>query len=170
MRKIKLTEEERIILKNIDNKWKYIARDDQGDLFLFTEKPHKTIPLGWGYKTGKSTFFTMFNHLFQFIKRKDKEPYSIEKLLKKITLKEFWESEKVLCIHCDTEEKANMLLEAFDKVGMKWCTNQSYLADNSWIDEKENTVYYNNGAYSSLWDAKKNNCIIYEFEDVYLGE
>ena len=37
----------------------------------------------------------------------------------KITLNEFWSKKKLMAIHCDTEEKANKLLKAFDKLGKK---------------------------------------------------
>lgn len=39
--------------------------------------------------------------------------------MKKITLKEFWNSKKRMAIHCDSEEKAIDLLNAFDKLGKR---------------------------------------------------
>ena len=87
---------------------------------------------------------------------------------KKITLKDFFESKEELCIHCDTEEKANMLLEAFDKIGKKWITDTSYLEHNNWKNAKQNTVYYNVGTYDDIENAKKDANTIYEFEEVDL--
>ena len=89
---------------------------------------------------------------------------------KKITLKEFFESKEELCIHCDTEEKANTLLKAFHKMGKKWCGGKSYLKDNLWRAERENTVYYNKGTYGDTDYSKKHNYTIYEFEEVDLQD
>lgn len=37
-----------------------------------------------------------------------------------MTLEEFFKSKEGLAIHCDTEDKANRLLKAFDRLGEKW--------------------------------------------------
>lgn len=84
----------------------------------------------------------------------------------KITLRDFWNSKKPLAIHCDTEEKANKLLEAFDKLGKEWISGLSYLAANCWETYKENTCYCNTNAYSSVDYYKSKKYKIYEFEDV----
>lgn len=42
----KLTENEKVILRNVDKKWKYIARNINGKLCLFTEKPTKKMSIG----------------------------------------------------------------------------------------------------------------------------
>lgn len=68
--------------------------------------------------------------------------------MRKITLKEFFESDEILVIHCDTEENANTLLEAFDKLGEKWFGGKSYLEDNYWRSYKEETCYTNDGVYN----------------------
>lgn len=85
-----------------------------------------------------------------------------------ITLQQFFESKKSLAIHCDTEEKAQKLCEAFDKMGKKWRLGQSYLEDNAWRKYKKDTCYTNNGFfYEKRWlllDGFK----IYEFEEVDL--
>jgi hypothetical protein len=78
-----LTEDERVILRNLDKKWKWIARDeDRDDLHVYSLEPVKTI-YEWNVE-GVMNFenFYIFNHLFQFIKWTDKEPYNIEELLK----------------------------------------------------------------------------------------
>lgn len=88
---------------------------------------------------------------------------------KKITLKEFLFSDKLLGIHCKTEEQANILCEAFDKMGKKWKNGKSYLEQNNWKYHKENTVYYNCNMSGDLAGAKCTNQTIFEFENVYLG-
>lgn len=84
----------------------------------------------------------------------------------KITLKEFFESKELLCIHCDTEEKANKLLQEFNKLGKTWNNGKSYLTDNCWDFNKEDTIYYNDNSYGCVDTAKNFDFEIYEFEDV----
>ena len=75
----KLTEDEKVILKNIPKKYKYIARDKNGLIFLYSEKPSKYDYSWIGYNDIAFPYY----HLFQFIKWEDEEPYSIEELLGK---------------------------------------------------------------------------------------
>ena len=73
----KLTEDEKVILRNLPKKYKWIARDIYGCLYVYASKPKKGITM-W-----ESDGLPMipFVHLFQFIKWEDVEPYSIEELL-----------------------------------------------------------------------------------------
>lgn len=76
---IKLTHDEYIILKNIDKKYKWIARDKDNNLCFFESKPHK---LNSFWNNGEYIqCIIVFNHLFQFIKWEDEEPYNIQELL-----------------------------------------------------------------------------------------
>ena len=77
--KPKPTEDEKIILKNIPKKYKYIARDRSGLIFLYSKKPSKCDYSWIGYNDIAFPYY----HLFQFIKWEDEEPYSIEELLGK---------------------------------------------------------------------------------------
>ena len=76
--KPQLTEDEKVILKNIPKKYKYIARDKSGLIFLFSKKPSK-CDYSW---IGYNDIAFPYDHLFQFIKWEDDEPYSIEDLLR----------------------------------------------------------------------------------------
>ena len=80
---IKLSDAERVILENIDKEFKWISRDkDDNQLFIYTVKPIKNeIKKNWGAE-GDNADLELFNHLFQFIKWEDTEPYKIEELLK----------------------------------------------------------------------------------------
>ena len=73
-----LTEDEKVILKNIPYDYKWIARDLDGCLYIYSSKPEK------GITTWANSGLPMipFYHLFQFIKWEDEEPYFIEDLLK----------------------------------------------------------------------------------------
>ena len=89
---------------------------------------------------------------------------------KKITLNEFFESRKKLAIHCDTEEKANLLLKAFDKMGKKWCDGGSFLEKNDLVLEmcKEETCYSNDGRFGRKGLYRDMDYTVYEFEEVEL--
>lgn len=75
--KLKLNEDEKVILRNLPKEYKWIARDIDGCLYVYASKPKKGITM-W-----ESDGLPMipFDHLFQFIKWEDEEPYSIEELL-----------------------------------------------------------------------------------------
>ncbi len=76
--KLKLAADEKVILRNIDKQYKYIARDEDGNLHVYKNKPYKRF-FYWSEEFCK---FCIFNHLFKFIKFEDKEPYLISDLLK----------------------------------------------------------------------------------------
>lgn len=81
VKKPKLTKDEKTILKNLDKKWKYIARDDDGSLFVHIAKPEKHYRY-WNSGFGLYTQLDVFTDLFKFITYDDSEPYSIKELLK----------------------------------------------------------------------------------------
>ena len=70
----------KIILRNIDPKYKYIARDGSGELCVYTEEPTKQECFWMSSETAKT--FNPFNHLFKVVKWEDEEPWLIEDLLK----------------------------------------------------------------------------------------
>lgn len=88
----------------------------------------------------------------------------------KITLEEFFASDKDLAIHCDTEEKANMLLCAFDRMGRTWCNGESYLIQNNFNEYGKDICYTNSGNYGNVKFCKDCDYKIYEFEDIILPE
>ena len=66
------TNDEKIIARNIDKNYKWMARDSDGNLCVYEEKPRKRKGGGWysdGYK-----YIAYFNHLFSAIKWEDEEP------------------------------------------------------------------------------------------------
>lgn len=74
-----LTNNERVILENIDEQYQWIARDENGDLYIYENEPHKKFC--WvGF--GEFVFFSAFNHLFQMVQWKDEEPTLIDDLLR----------------------------------------------------------------------------------------
>ena len=78
----KISDAERVILENVDKDYKWICRDKAGNLKVFREKPKKDIQLWICYTNCVYTDIEVFDHLFQFIKWEDENPYNIEELLK----------------------------------------------------------------------------------------
>lgn len=76
---IQLSNDERVILSNVGKEYEWIARDLNGVLFVYPEKPLKKSKVwcGSGYKD-----FKIFSHLFDQIKWKDDEPVNFRELLK----------------------------------------------------------------------------------------
>ena len=81
-KEIKLTEDEKVILRNIDKDYKYIARDKDGSLRIYINKVQKCDNKAW-WELTKCDYenLDIFRHLFQFIKWEDDEPCSIKELL-----------------------------------------------------------------------------------------
>ena len=73
-----------------------------------------------------------------------------------------------MVIHCDTEEKADKLLNAFDKLGKKWSSYMSYLDSDYYSIYKQNTCYSNDNHYSHYNWYKENGYKIFEFDEVDL--
>ena len=65
------SDDEKLIARNIDTEYKWIARDRDGNLYVYEGKPKKEES-SW-YSDGCSLFF-QFNHLFSAIKWEDEEP------------------------------------------------------------------------------------------------
>src|SRR5699024_9366691 len=72
----KNNQEEYEVLKELDNKWKWIARNYNGALITYTDKPTKNPNLYWD-----SFGERMEDRLFQFIQWGDEEPYNIAELI-----------------------------------------------------------------------------------------
>ena len=78
--KPQLTEDEKVILRNIYKKYKWVARDEDRTLSFHYVKPHKEA---YFWSSLEANYVDdLFPNLFQFIKWEDEEPYSIEELLK----------------------------------------------------------------------------------------
>lgn len=81
-KEVKLTEDEKIILKNMSEEYRYIARDKNDYLYIYRNKPERdNVAKAWRPYDEFYIKFYMYNHLFQFIKWTDKKPYKIKELL-----------------------------------------------------------------------------------------
>ena len=77
-KKLVISEDEKVILRNVPKHYEWIARDIDGHLYIYASKPKKGLTI-W-VDTGLP--MVSFDHLFQFIQWEDDEPYLIEDLLK----------------------------------------------------------------------------------------
>lgn len=79
--KPQLTDDEKVILRNIDNTFKYIAKDENGELFVFEKKPIKKDSY-WDCEVLNNCInLSIFTKLFKSIKWEDEEPWKISDLL-----------------------------------------------------------------------------------------
>src|SRR5699024_1205021 len=72
----KINQEEYEVLKELDDKWKWIARNYNGALITYTDKPMKNPNLYWD-----SFGERIDDRLFQFIQWEDESPYNIQELI-----------------------------------------------------------------------------------------
>ena len=77
-KKKEFSQDELCVLRNIDKKYKWIARDESGSLCIFDEKPKKSEEM-WDNVT-HSDFIELncYNHLFNSIHWEDEEPICID--------------------------------------------------------------------------------------------
>ena len=84
----KINQEEYEVLKELDDKWKWIARTESRAVKTFLSKPHKRLHWifdnsgSWDIK-GNENFgiYTNYADLFQFIQWEDEDPYNIAELI-----------------------------------------------------------------------------------------
>lgn len=77
---VKLSHDEYAILRNLDKKCKWIARDKHGSLCLYHEQPSRADEC-WIGNNNVFRFFTMYGHMFQFVQWVNEAPYYIPGLL-----------------------------------------------------------------------------------------
>lgn len=78
------SEDEKTILRNLDKKWKWLVRDKNGSLYIYTHKPQKFITETYSCYScieGSGLPFNTFEHLFQSIQWTDDEPVEIAKVI-----------------------------------------------------------------------------------------
>ena len=77
-------------IENTNKKW-YVARDKNGDLYLYLGKPIKSIKEeGWHAQSGKPVYFENDEfpicNLFRNVKWEDEEPTEVEFTIKEINV------------------------------------------------------------------------------------
>lgn len=77
-----ITSIERVLLENVEKKYKYITRDHDSKLYLFGEKPTKENVMWLCKPDSYIASLTIYSRLFPMVKWEDEEPWLIEDLLK----------------------------------------------------------------------------------------
>lgn len=75
-KKKEFTDDELVIMRSLPKEYKWMARDDDGELYTFTEKPKKFDGI-WDDKERYNDFY-FFEHLFKSITSEDEEPVFID--------------------------------------------------------------------------------------------
>ena len=76
-----LSDDELTILKNIDKKYKFIARDDDGRLFIYMKEPVRKFSDWELSNENQYTSLDVFSHLFKMVKDTDEKATSIYSLV-----------------------------------------------------------------------------------------
>lgn len=74
------SEDEKTILRILDKKWKWLARDKNGSLYVYTHRPIRSNE-NYTFSEGSWECFNTFEHLFQSIQWTDDEPVEIAKVI-----------------------------------------------------------------------------------------
>lgn len=78
----KLIPEEQNISSFVSKDYAWIARDKSNKLYIYKDKPIKLLNLEyWDSRIGIPREFKQYNHLFQFIKWTDKEPFNVNDIV-----------------------------------------------------------------------------------------
>lgn len=77
-----ITENEKVILRNLLGNYEWIARDGNGVLYVYRYKPKKCEEFWVNNPDDIIGNLRVFNHLFQMVRWEDDEPWKIEDLLK----------------------------------------------------------------------------------------
>ena len=72
---------EKTILRTLSEKWKWLARDKNGILYVYTHRPIRSSET-YRVLEGSCESFKAFGHLFQSIQWTDDEPVEIEKVIR----------------------------------------------------------------------------------------
>lgn len=75
---LKISKRDKTFLEYIGNEYEYIARDSNGSLFLYIDKPERNSKI-W-FSNSKAVNLKHFNVEFPMIKWEDSEPWLIEDL------------------------------------------------------------------------------------------
>lgn len=81
--KIKISKATKTVLESLDDKYKWIAKDEAGELMIYEAKPHKKGHV-WSIEADSNSSYIddiFKKELFNFLSWKDEEPTNIKELL-----------------------------------------------------------------------------------------
>lgn len=130
------TEYEKIIARNINKKYKWIARDYDGSLWVFMNKPNK-VRGNWYESSTEANLLRAFIHMFSSIKWEDDEPTLIKDIYDPQILDE-QEREYLNTILKPFHEKVDYVVKFGDSL----------------IDEDDGNSYRKEYLYIKLYDGQ----------------
>jgi hypothetical protein len=97
----KINHEEYEVLKELDDKWKWIARDEKGELWAYRRKPIKENKV-WR----EGILMGLSNGILQFIQWENEEPYNIQELIEEYEDSKEYKDSLVIEYFMDKAKKA----------------------------------------------------------------
>lgn len=86
---------------------------------------------------------------------------------KVISIDDLFGCGQVCAISCDTEDKAKLLLEVFNKMGKTWRNGQEYSKDKTYFERYgEFIAYSTNGAVDNIRNALLRKIPVYTFDEI----
>ena len=119
------TEDEKIIARNINKKYKWIARDYDGSLWVFMNKPNK-VRGNWYESSTEANLLRAFIHMFSSIKWEDDEPTLIKDIYDPQILDE-QEREYLNTILKPFHEKVDYVVKLWEHFDDGECYSKEYL-------------------------------------------
>ena len=147
----KINAEEYEVLKALDDKWKYLARNNMygAKLEAHTSRPYKMTDSHWS--NGDMTLELLGGeHLFQFIQWEDEEPYNIAELIEEYEYKTGifdWATALRRVLHGESEE-------AEVKKDKEWAIKEAKETINGFFDRSSRGVaqHYEDELIASIAD------------------
>lgn len=87
LEKVLVSRGERIVLQMLEKQYQWIARDENGSLYVYEDKPTKSIDNAFWYSHDGSCELCAFEHHFQFIQIENDEPWLIKDIINKCGVK-----------------------------------------------------------------------------------
>lgn len=87
LEKVLVSRGERIVLQMLEKQYQWIARDYDDCLYVYEEKPSKSINGKFWLSPYGSCELSAFEHLFQFIQHENSEPWLIKDIINKCGVK-----------------------------------------------------------------------------------
>ena len=127
----KINKEEYQVLKELDDKWKWIARDElRNSVYVFYKKPNKYSTY---WEDEDMIYEQIDENLFQFIKWEDEEPHNIAELIEEYEY--------------STEHVSHVVNERVKALGKAWSeSEETEVKDIEWLKEKVKGEYEYNRA------------------------
>lgn len=77
-------------------------------------------------------------------------------------------TDRDVCMHCQTEQEANIFLEFLHGIGRTWCDGSSYISHSNFDEYTSDTCYYfNKGTFGDRYDAVDADDLILSFSDYW---